>query len=323
MSTSPTRAEPTVRDRRSWSITAGDRTLVAVEGRPLIAGILNVTPDSFFDGGKYLNVDRAVMMAGLMADAGAAIIDIGGASSRPKGKAYGHGAEVVPADVELARVLPVVKVLASDFPEITISIDTYRPEVAEACLVAGAHIINDITALRLFPETAQVVARHNAALILMHSTGEPARMPHILQRNRSEVTIVQQVHDDLTEAVTIAERAGVGSIITDPGFGFGKRTEDNFALIREIDVHRVKDHPVMIGVSRKSSIGVAMTDEQFPAPAFERLFGSLGATAIAVMRGAGIVRTHDVAATAEMIRVMAVTQGIPTDTNNDTIQRSL
>ena len=304
------------------------RELVAKEGQPLVAGILNVTPDSFFDGGKYLNVDRAVMTAGLMTDAGAAIIDIGGASSRPKGQAYGAGAEVVAPEVELKRILPVVEILASDFPEITISIDTYHPDVAEACLAAGAHIINDITALRLFSKTADIVAQYEAAIILMHSTGRPGQMPHVARDGDvatapTPTAVLQMVRDDLAAAVEIAERAGVVSIITDPGFGFGKSTDANFALIRDIESHRVKDHPVMIGVSRKTSIGVALGDEQFPVPSFERLFGSLGATAIGALRGAAIVRTHDVGATAQMIRVMAVTEGMTVDSNHDTIQRSL
>ena len=321
MSTSLTRDEPSGPTPRRWSISTGGRELVALEGRPLVAGILNVTPDSFFDGGKYLSVDRAVMMAGLMTDAGAQIIDIGGASSRPRGKAYGSGAEAVRPEVELERILPVVRVLASDFPEITISIDTYHPDVAEACLEAGAHIINDITALRMFPETADVVARHDAAIVLMHSTGRPGQMPHVSTDDTQ--TLAQTVRDDLAVAVDIAERAGIRSIVTDPGFGFGKNADGNFALIRDIESHRVKDHPVMIGVSRKTSIGIALGDEQFPAPAFERLFGSLGATAIAVVRGAAIVRTHDVAATAQMIRVMAVTEGLTVDANKDIIERTL
>jgi dihydropteroate synthase len=294
---------------RSWKIAARGRELTAIEGSPLLAGILNVTPDSFYDGGTYQTVDRAVMQAGLMYDAGAAIIDVGGASSRPRGKTYGRGAVFVPPETELARVLPVVKTLVSDFPEIVVSIDTFHPVVAEACLEAGAHIINDITALRLFPEMAETVARHDAALILMHSTGAPGEMAHAIDHG----DVIRTVREELAIAVDVAKRAGVRSIVTDPGFGFGKTTTDNFRLINEIDEHRVEDHPVMIGVSRKSSIGAALVDEQFPAPAFERLFGSLGATAVGVFRGAAVVRTHDVAATAELVRVMSVTLGLKTN----------
>ena len=246
------------------------------------------------------------MHAGLMIDAGAHIIDIGGASSRPRGKAYGAGADVVPPDVELSRILPVVQTLASDFPEAVLSIDTYHPDVARACLEAGAHIINDITGLRLHPEMADLVASFEAGLILMHSSGKPGDMPHVAQSD----DVVADVRSDLAKGVDIAERAGVRTVITDPGFGFGKTTADNYRLLNELDGHRIKDYPIMVGVSRKSSIGVALGNEQFPAPIFERLFGSLGATAVAVMRGAALVRTHDVGATAEMVRVMGVTLAV-------------
>ncbi len=288
---------------RRWRLRCRDRELTAVAGQPLIAGVLNVTPDSFFDGSRFTSPERAVMHAGLMIDAGAQIVDIGGASSRPKGKAYGAGAEVVPPELELARILPVVKTLASDFPEAVLSIDTYHPDVARACLEAGAHIINDITGLRLHPEMAEIVAEFKAGLILMHSTGKPGDMPHVVDSQ----DIIDTVRHDLANAVDIAERAGVTEIITDPGFGFGKTTRANYRLLNELDGHRIKDYPIMVGVSRKSSIGVALGNEQFPVPVYERLFGSLGATAVAVMRGAAIVRTHDVGATAEMVRVMGVT----------------
>ncbi len=288
---------------RQWEIRCRGRVLVVNEGAPIIAGILNVTPDSFFDGGQYTTLDRAVMKAGLMIDAGAAIIDIGGASSRPRGVAYGSGADVVPPELELARVLPVVKALTAELPEATLSIDTYHPSVAAACLDAGAHIINDITALRLHRETADVVARYEAALILMHSTGSPGQMPHVAEY----ADVLESVRADLEKAVEVAEAAGVGCVVTDPGFGFGKTTADNFRLINELEGHRVGTNPIMIGVSRKSAIGVSLGSEQFPAPSFQRLFGSLGATAVAAIRGAAIVRTHDVAPTAEMLRTMAIT----------------
>lgn len=241
-----------------------------------------------------------------MIDAGAHIIDIGGASSRPRGKAYGAGADVVPPEVELSRILPVVQTLVSDFPEAVLSIDTYHPEVARACLEAGAHIINDITGLRLYPEMADLVAGFDAGLILMHSSGKPGDMPHTAPSDN----VVDTVRKDLAKGVDMAERAGVQTIITDPGFGFGKTTTDNYRLLNELEGHRIKDYPIMVGVSRKSSIGVALGNEQFPAPVYERLFGSLGATAVAIMRGAAIVRTHDVGATAEMVRVMGVTMAV-------------
>lgn len=291
----------------SWRIACRNRELVAQRGRPLVAGIVNVTPDSFFDGSADMTPDRAIMKAGLMVDAGAAIVDIGGASSRPRGRTYGAGAVSVPPEVELARVLPVVRAVASEFPEVTISVDTFHPEVARACLEAGAHIINDITALRLFPAMANVVATFEAAIILMHSVGKPGEMPHVVAHS----DVADVVREELASAVEVAEAAGVPGIITDPGFGFGKGTGDNFELIARLEEHRVKNYPIMVGVSRKNSIGVALGSEEFPAPAFDRLFGSLGAAAAAAIRGAAILRTHDVRATVEMLAVMNKSLGIP------------
>lgn len=297
-----------------WRIPCRDRELVARRGAPLVAGILNVTPDSFYDGGRYVTPDRALIQASSMVDAGASLIDVGGASSRPRGSAYGAGAELVPAEVELSRVLPVVKLLARELPEVVICIDTFRADVADACLEAGAHMINDITALRFDPDIANVVARHRAAIVLMHSVGLPGEMP----QSAAIDDVIATVRLELGEAVATATKAGIPGIVTDPGFGFGKTTTDNYRMIDQLEGHRVADHPIMVGVSRKNSIGVVLGEDGFPVPVHERLFGSLGVTAVAALRGAAIIRTHDVAATTEMLLTLSYTLASePTTFSND------
>ena len=309
----------------TWTIRCRAQELVIPHGRPSIAGILNVTPDSFYDGGLYTTRDRARLQADTLFDGGAAIIDIGGASSRPRGKTYGEGAALVPPELELARVLPVVADLATYLPEAVLSVDTFHASVADACLDAGAHIINDITALRYDPKMADVVANHQAAIVLMHSVGMPGEMPHVTDEDdddrqgsnnrrggsdrhgNSRGDIVGRVHEELSEAVERARAAGIRDIVTDPGFGFGKSVADNFRLIARLEDHRVDDLPIMIGVSRKSSIGVVLGEPGFPAPAHNRLFGSLGVTAVGVLRGAAIIRTHDAAVTNEMLRTLSYT----------------
>ncbi|MFT4603669.1 MAG: dihydropteroate synthase [Rhodothermales bacterium] len=268
-------------------------------------GILNVTPDSFSDGGKFLDPGLAVARARQMAEEGALFIDVGGASSRPAGQTYGAGAEPVLAEVELERVLPVVKAIVRQLPEVIISVDTFRASVAEAVIAEGAHLINDITALRHSPEIADHVAKAGAGLALMHSRGFVGSMP----AEASYKDVVAEVTASLVDAARQAREKGVNSILLDPGFGFGKSVEDNFRLIDGVDRLTSAGYPVLVGISRKSSIGVALGSADRPAPVADRLFGSLGATAVAVMRGASIVRTHDVRQTSEMIRGLLPSAG--------------
>lgn len=268
-----------------------------------VMGILNVTPDSFSDGGKYFDADDAVARAVEMFEEGAAIIDVGGESTRPAGSVYGEGAAKVAFEEELDRVIPVIEGIADRLPDTLISIDTYKPEVARAALEAGAHIVNDITGLRHYPETADVAAEHGAPLVVMHSLGRPGAMPHT--HDYGDVT--GEVKDSLTEALSIAEAAGVPHIITDPGFGFGKTKAENLRLINRVDELLALERPVLVGISRKSTIGAVLGTTDEPAPIGERLYGSLGATAVAVMRGATLVRTHDVRPTVEMLRAMGAT----------------
>ncbi len=266
-------------------------------------GILNVTPDSFSDGGRYLEIDDALAQTEQMLRGGAAIIDVGGESSRPKGSAYGKGAEPVPEDEEKRRVLPAIEAIARRFPEALISIDTYKPGVAIAALDAGAHIINDITGLRAFPEMAQVAAKANAPLIVMHSLGRPGAMPH---EHRYD-DVVAAVKRSLQDSIAVAQQAGATQLVVDPGFGFGKSVSENLRLIAHTQSFTTLGYPVLVGISRKSTVGAVLGGET-PLPLEERLYGTLGATATAVLQGAAIVRTHDVRPTVEMLTLLAATQ---------------
>lgn len=268
-----------------------------------VMGILNVTPDSFFDGGRYTEVDPALRRAEQMVKEGAAIIDVGGESSRPRGSVYGEGAEAVAADAERRRVLPVVEGIARRFPEVLISVDTYKPDVARDALDAGAHLINDITGLRYHPETAQVAAAYGAPLIVMHSLGRPGEMPH---QHRYE-DVVADVKASLATSLRVADEAGVRHVMIDPGFGFGKSPTENLRLINRVDALLELGRPVMVGVSRKSTIGAVLGSIEEPVPTDDRLYGTLGATAVAVLRGATLVRTHDVRPTVELLNVLAAT----------------
>ncbi len=266
-------------------------------------GILNVTPDSFSDGGQYLHVDDALRRTETMLEEGAVLIDVGGESSRPRGSVYGAGAEAVKAEAEMRRVLPVVEAVAGRFPEALISVDTYKPEVARAALAAGAHVVNDITGLRYYPEMASVVAEAGAPLIVMHALGRPGEMPH----EHHYTDVVEEVRASLEASVQVAEAAGVPHIVTDPGFGFGKTAAENLRLLDGVDSLLGLGRPVLVGISRKSTIGAVLGRAGTPVPVEARLYGTLGATAVAVLRGATLIRTHDVRPTVEMLRVLAAT----------------
>ncbi|GAB5521271.1 MAG: dihydropteroate synthase [Rhodothermales bacterium] len=266
-------------------------------------GILNVTPDSFFDGGKYTTLDAALHQAERMLEEGATVLDIGGESSRPKGTAYGEGAQPVDVEAELRRVLPVVTGCAERFPEAILSIDTYKPQIAQATLEAGAHIINDITGLRIYPQMAEVVARFGAPLIVMHALGQPGTTPH----EHSYTDVVAEVKAACVDAIQAAEAAGIRHIVTDPGFGFSKTPAENLRLLRHTDALLELGRPVLVGISRKSTIGTILGQPSALLPKEDRLFGSLGATAIAVLQGATLVRTHDVGPTVQMLKALAAT----------------
>jgi len=264
-------------------------------------GILNVTPDSFSDGGRYLQVDDALRRVEELLGEGAVLIDVGGESSRPRGAAYGAGAEAVSAQEEIRRVQPVIKAIVGRFPEALVSIDTYKPDVVRAALEAGAHLVNDVTGLRYHAETGTLAAEAGAPLIVMHALGRPGDMPH----EHRYADVVEEVGTALRQSVRVAEEAGVRHIVTDPGFGFGKTPAENLQLINHVDTFVALGRPVLVGISRKRTIGVVLGQPGAPVPVEARLYGTLGATAVAVLRGASLVRTHDVRPTVEMVRVLA------------------
>ena len=249
------------------------------DGRVLIMGILNVTPDSFSDGGRFLSPDAAVERALAMEKEGADIIDVGGESARP-------GADPVPVEEELRRVLPVLERLRGKL-RIPISIDTTKAEVAEAALRAGASIVNDISALRFDPAMAPLVAKFGAGLVLMHMLGTPKTM----QQAPHYEDVVTEVRDFLAERAQYAQSQGIPreAIAVDPGIGFGKTVEHNLELLRRLPELVELGFPVLVGPSRKSFIGAILG-----LGVEERLEGTLAACAVAVVRGADILRVHDV-----------------------------
>src|SRR5690349_11085512 len=274
-----------IRDRR---MPIGERTL--------IMGILNVTPDSFSDGGQFVTRDTALAHAEKMITEGADIIDVGGESTRP-------GGEPISFEEEIARVVPIIEALVSR-TDVPISVDTTKSEVARAALDAGAAIVNDISALRFDFYVADAVARAGAGLVLMHSRGTPATM----HRLPPVADIMHEVTHSLRASINMAERRGVRreSIVIDPGIGFGKSQEQNLELLAKLDqlIATFPDYPLLIGTSRKSFIGRILADENgTPAPAEDRLHGTLATITTAILKGAHIIRVHDVKAAVETIRI--------------------
>jgi len=261
-------------------------TLLDLAG-PVVMGVLNVTPDSFSDGGSYLDPAVAVDRGLWMAEEGAGIIDVGGESTRP-------GAGPVAAREELGRVLPVIERLAARLA-VPISIDTSKPEVMRAAVAAGASFINDVRALQT-PGAVEAAAESRAAVCLMHMGGEPRTM----QDDPRYDDVVADVHGYLAARVAACRRGGIAAdrICVDPGIGFGKRPEHNLALLAALDQLADPAIPVLVGVSRKSLVGIITG-----RPASGRLAGSVAFAALAVMRGAAIVRAHDVAATVDAVKV--------------------
>lgn len=258
--------------------------------RTYVMGILNVTPDSFSDGGRYFSLDSAVEHAMKMVEDGADIIDVGGESTRP-------GSEPVPVEEELRRVVPVIKEIVKRV-DVPVSIDTYKSEVARQALDNGASIVNDISGLRFDEKMADVVASYKASVVIMHIKGTPKTM----QQNPMYDDVVSEIYNYLSESVEIARKAGIGQIIIDPGIGFGKRLIDNLEIIRRLREFKSLGYPILIGVSRKSFIGNILN-----LPVEERLEGTAGAVAVSVWNGANIVRVHDV---KEIVRVVKIVDAI-------------
>jgi len=273
---------------REWRLA---RRSLRYGERTLIMSVLNVTPDSFSDGGKFFSLDRAVAHAEQMIAEGADIIDVGGESTRP-------GSEFVSEEEELRRVIPVIERLATN-SSVPLSIDTTKSAVARAALAAGAEILNDISGLRFDQSIADEAAKANAGLLLMHSRGTPKDM----QQTPFAEDVFADVVTGLRKGVSIAEGRGVDRerIAIDPGIGFGKSVAQNLELIRRLgDLTReFPDLPVVIGTSRKSFLGKLLDG----APADERLYGTIATVVASVLNGAHIVRVHDVKATVEAVRV--------------------
>jgi dihydropteroate synthase len=242
-------------------------------------GVLNVTPDSFSDGGKFLNVEDAVRCGIKMAEEGADIIDVGGESTRPR-------SDPITIEDELSRVVPVIEALANEI-DIPISIDTYKSEVAKKALEAGAEMINDISALRFDPKMKEVVAEYQVPVVLMHIKGTPKNM----QENPYYEDVIKEIIEYLRESIQLAKDGGIEekNIIIDPGFGFGKRLEDNLNILKNLRKFSILNCPILVGPSRKSFIGKILD-----LPVEERLEGSLAALVVSIMNGANIVRVHDV-----------------------------
>jgi len=256
---------------------------------PIVMGVLNVTPDSFSDGGLYLDPDEAIRQARRMADEGAGIIDVGGESTRP-------GAEPVDTIEELERVIPVVEALVAEL-DLPVSVDTSKPGVMEAAIAAGASMINDVMALQE-PGALDAVAGSSVAICLMHMQGRPRTM----QAAPLYDDVVQDVHHFLVERLRACEIEGIdrSRLVIDPGFGFGKTLAHNLDLLAGLAEFSRDGLPVLAGLSRKSMIG-----QLTGRPAGERLAGSVALAALAVERGASIIRAHDVAATVDAVRIAA------------------
>lgn len=269
-----------------WHYRNGD---FDISRRTLVMGVLNITPDSFSDGGQFNSIERAVGRAMAMVAEGADIIDIGGESTRP-------GSPGVTAEVEVARVVPVIEAIASRCA-IPLSVDTHKPAVAEAALQAGAHIVNDISGLR-DPAMVEVARRYQAGVVIMHMQGTPRTM----QDQPSYHDVVAEVGQFLRERVEESVRAGIPAerIVVDPGIGFGKTLEHNLDLLRGLaTIITQAGRPVLAGVSRKRFIGMITNRETG-----DRLAGSLAAASFAIARGARIIRVHDVKESCDAARMI-------------------
>lgn len=282
-------------------LCAGGRTLAFGE-RFFVMGILNTTPDSFSDGGQFLEPDAAIEQGLHMAQAGADIIDVGGESTRP-------GAPSVDADTQIERVVPVIEALSRQLnppgqpPRVLLSIDTSQARVAEAALAAGAGMVNDISGLGFDPKMPEVVVRRGAALVIMHIRGTPRTM----QTDTHYADLVGEVHAYFVERIARAQAAGVArdKIILDVGIGFGKSVAQNYQLIRELHRFMDLDCALLLGTSRKSFLGALLNK-----PADARVFGTAASVACGLYAGAHIVRVHDVAEICDVVRITEAIAGL-------------
>ena len=277
-------------DTTGWTGRQGRLPGPWVGGRPFVMGVVNCTPDSFSDGGRYLDTGPAIRHGLELLETGAAVVDVGGESTRP-------GADPVPADEEIRRVVPVIQGLRTCEPEALISVDTSKPEVALAALEAGADLVNDVTAAA-DPRMLEVVAGHGAGIVLMHMRGDPRTM----QADTRYTHVVAEVHGFLRERATAAVAAGIppDGVWLDPGIGFGKDDTGNLALLAALPDLAALGHPVVVGPSRKSFIG-RLTG----APVEDRLAGTLAALVPALDCPRAVVRVHDVTEASRFLTVAA------------------
>ncbi len=283
-------------ERPAFRIPLPSGKVLDTQRRALVMGVLNVTPDSFSDAGRYFCRELAVEHGRQMAASGADIVDVGGESTRP-------GSEPVSAEEEKRRALPVIEELAADGGA-TISIDTQKAEVARAALDAGAQVINDVSALRADPEMAALAAERRVPVCLMHMQGSPKTM----QVNPTYHEVVSEVIQWLAQRVEFAASRGIERerLLVDPGFGFGKTPQHNLELLRRLHELHALRCPVVVGTSRKSTIGAILN-----ADMGERLYGTLASVACAVMAGCHVVRVHDVRPALDVVRVCeAIRQGM-------------
>jgi dihydropteroate synthase len=259
-------------------------------GSPLIMGILNITPDSFYDGGKYYKIEDAIAHARQMIEDGADIIDVGGESTRPF-------SELISLDDELKRVIPVIKSIRTH-SDITISIDTNKAQIAQEAHLAGADIVNDISGFTFDPDMASTVARLNMYAVIMHIKGTPKDM----QQNPCYEDVISEIKAFFIERMAFARKHGVDEerIILDPGIGFGKRVEDNLKIIKHLGDFKVLGKPILMGTSMKSFI-TQVTD----SPLHERVEGTLASVAISAWNGASIVRVHDVKKAKKVVKLVS------------------
>ncbi len=254
---------------------------------PVVMGILNVTPDSFFDGGRYVGLDNALQQAAAMLEEGAWCIDVGGMSSRP-------GAEILKPEAELSRVAPVIEAIAKRFPDARISIDTVHGFVAKRALECGATLINDISAGRIDPGILEVAADLKVPYVLMHMQGKPSDM----QVNPLYQDVVTDILDFFIAEVGRLREIGIGDILLDPGFGFGKTLEDNYRLLHNLHAFKITGLPLVAGISRKS-----MVYRPLGIGPDEALNGTTALHMVALQQGAKLLRVHDVRAAVEVIRL--------------------
>lgn len=282
--------------------------------RTLLMGVVNVTPDSFSDGGLYLDPDRAIEQALKLLGDGADIIDVGGESTRPgaavadaeKNEATA-GHEVVSAKEEMERVLPVITALKQKRPESVVSIDTYKADVARAAIGAGAEIVNDVSGFTWDATMLKTVADLRSGAVLMHTRGRPEEWKKLTPVSDMVTLVKRELRERLNNAAVAAIKRE--RIAIDPGFGFGKRFEENYPLLKRLHEFHELHYPIIVGVSRKSFLGRALARNGKDAPLADRMYGTIAAETAAILKGAHIIRTHDVRACADAARIADVVVG--------------